>query len=157
MDVNLRIRADTLGLPQRGLREPIRRLDQLDPGVVELTVTGEELDRFFETGHLAPPDQHRSTPTYPSCCVTPARVRAPGSGATTRPRPRSAALRVPREGVMGISPRNQEQSFALDLMLDDSDSAGHGDRQGRAPERRSWHWLPASCAPWTTAPTRGCW
>jgi PhoH-like ATPase len=30
------------------------------------------------------------------------------------------ALRVPREGVMGIRPRNKEQSFALDLLLDDS-------------------------------------
>lgn len=30
------------------------------------------------------------------------------------------ALRTPREGVLGLKPRNKEQSFALDLLLDDS-------------------------------------
>jgi PhoH-like ATPase len=30
------------------------------------------------------------------------------------------ALRVPRDGVFGIRPRNREQSFALDILLDDS-------------------------------------
>jgi PhoH-like ATPase len=30
------------------------------------------------------------------------------------------ALRVPREGVMTVRPRNKEQSFALDLLLDES-------------------------------------
>ena len=29
-------------------------------------------------------------------------------------------LRVPREGVMGVRARNKEQSFALDILLDDS-------------------------------------
>jgi len=31
-----------------------------------------------------------------------------------------APLRVPREGVMGIRPKNKEQAFALDLLLDDT-------------------------------------
>jgi PhoH-like ATPase len=30
------------------------------------------------------------------------------------------ALRVAREGVMGVRPRNKEQAFALDLLLDDT-------------------------------------
>src|SRR5262249_19161655 len=30
------------------------------------------------------------------------------------------ALRVGREGVMGVRPRNREQAFALDLLLDDA-------------------------------------
>jgi PhoH-like ATPase len=30
------------------------------------------------------------------------------------------ALRTPREGVMGVRPRNKEQSFALDLLLDEN-------------------------------------
>src|SRR5262249_31069303 len=30
------------------------------------------------------------------------------------------SLRVPREGVMGVRPRNKEQAFAFDLLLDDS-------------------------------------
>ena len=30
------------------------------------------------------------------------------------------ALKTPREGVMGVRPRNNEQSFALDLLLDES-------------------------------------
>ena len=30
------------------------------------------------------------------------------------------AIRVPRDGVMGVRPRNKEQSIALDVLLDDS-------------------------------------
>jgi PhoH-like ATPase len=30
------------------------------------------------------------------------------------------ALRVPREGVMGVRPRNKEQSYAIDLLLDEN-------------------------------------
>jgi len=33
---------------------------------------------------------------------------------------RIVPLRVSREGVMGIRPRNKEQTYALDLLLDDS-------------------------------------
>ncbi len=30
------------------------------------------------------------------------------------------ALRTPREGIIGVRPRNKEQSFAIDLLLDES-------------------------------------
>jgi PhoH-like ATPase len=33
---------------------------------------------------------------------------------------RVVALKTPREGIMGVRPRNKEQSFALDLLLDES-------------------------------------
>ena len=63
-------------------------------------------------------------------CATARTPRTPRSAATTRPSARSSALRVPREGVMGVRPRNKEQSFALDLLLDEIDPPGHARRQG---------------------------
>ena len=35
-------------------------------------------------------------------------------------RQQMVALRTPREGVMGVRPRNKEQAFALDLLLDEN-------------------------------------
>jgi PhoH-like ATPase len=54
------------------------------------------------------------------CCATTAR-RTPRSAATTGRRGRSvSAARVARGACSGIRPRNREQSFALDVLLDDS-------------------------------------
>lgn len=120
LDVNLRIRADALGLATEPYENQAVDLDHLDSGVVELAVTAAELDTFVEAGALEPQADPR---LYANLCVM---LR------DDSPRPRTAlgryhaarreirALRVPREGVMGVRPRNREQQFALDLLLDDS-------------------------------------
>lgn len=119
MDVNLRIRADALGLRTEAYENQAVDMDHMDSGVVELAVTSAELDAFFDAGSLP-----REQPDlYANVCIM---LR------DDSPRPRTGlarysaekrelrALRAPREGVMGIRPRNKEQSFALDLLLDDS-------------------------------------
>jgi PhoH-like ATPase len=119
MDVNLRIRADALGLRTEAYENQAVDMDHLDDGVVELNVTSAELDAFFDAGSLP-----REQPDlYANVCIM---LR------DDSPRPRTGlaryssekrelrALRAPREGTMGIRPRNKEQSFALDLLLDDS-------------------------------------
>jgi PhoH-like ATPase len=120
MDVNLRIRADTLGIPSESYENQSVDIDQLDPGMVELTVAGDDLDRFFETGHWVPPQGHQLAPNV---CVMlrdeSARPRT-GLGRYHAAKGEIRVLRVPREGVMGIKPRNREQNFVLDLLLDDS-------------------------------------
>lgn len=119
MDVNLRIRADTLGLTTQAYENQSVDIDHLDTGVVEVPVSAAELDKFFEAGHM-PRDDDR---LYANACIVlrddSARPRT-GLGRYHAEKREIRALRTPREGVMGIRPRNKEQSFALDLLMDDS-------------------------------------
>ena len=120
MDVNLRIRADALGLTTETYENQAVDTDRLETGIVELTVSMAELDLFFEKqASKAPPGEK----LYANVSVI---LR------DDAPKPRSAlgryhaesgeirALKTPREGIVGVRPRNKEQSFALDLLLDDS-------------------------------------
>jgi PhoH-like ATPase len=109
-----------LGLSTEAYENQAVDIETLETGVVEIGVSTTEMDRFFEAGAIDPPREDR---LYPNLCVL---LRDDG------PRPRTALGRyradksaisqlvVPREGVMGVRPRNKEQSFALDLLLDDA-------------------------------------
>jgi PhoH-like ATPase len=120
MDTNLRIRADTLGIPAQTYESQRVQIDDLDLGVVEVAVAGAQVDEFYERGELALPPESN---LYPNVCVLVRDQVAPNHTALGRfdaAKDRILPLRVPHEGVMGIRPRNREQSFALDLLLDDN-------------------------------------
>ncbi len=119
MDVNLRIRADAFGLRTESYENQAVDVDHLDTGVIELPVTAAELDAFFDAGVLP----RRDGSLYANACIVlrddSARPRT-GLGRFHAEKSEVRALRTPRDGIMGIRPRNKEQSFALDLLLDDS-------------------------------------
>jgi PhoH-like ATPase len=120
MDVNLRIRADALGLRTEAYENQSVDADRLETGIVELSTSVADLDRFFELGALPPPE---GAGLYANVSVM---LRDDG------PKPRTAlgrfhvdkgeirALKLPRDPIVGIKPRNREQAFALDLLLDDT-------------------------------------
>jgi PhoH-like ATPase len=120
MDVNLRIRADALGLTTETYENQSVDIEHLDTGIVELSVTAPELDRFIDTGALPTPAGEK---LYANLSVMlrddSARPRT-ALGRYHADKGEIRALRVPREGIMGVRPRNREQSFALDLLLDES-------------------------------------
>ena len=119
LDVNLRIRADALGLRTEVYENQAVEPEQLDTGVIELPVTAPEFDKFFEVGEMDPP---RGEAFYPNVCVMLKDDSARTRTALARYHVDKVIrkLAVPREGVSGIRPRNREQTFALDLLLDDS-------------------------------------
>jgi PhoH-like ATPase len=114
MDINLRIRADALGLKTASYENQAIAPDDLDTGVVELTTS---LDGFFAHGVTQIDDPR----LYPNVCVM---LRSEeDQKRTALARAVNGSIRrlsVPPEGVMGVRPRNREQTFALDLLLDDS-------------------------------------
>ncbi len=120
MDVNLRIRADALGLATEAYENQSVDIEHLDTGIVDLAISSSDLDHFLEAGSVQPPPDER---LFPNVCVM-LRDDSPRSrtalGRYNADKNEIRALRVPREGVMGIRPRNREQSFAFDLLLDDS-------------------------------------
>lgn len=119
MDTNLRIRADAIGVTSQTY-ENVRVHDiDLEQTVLELTVAPARIEAFFREGELA--IEHESL--YPNVGVLLRNEQAPNHTALGRydgAQKCVRALRVPREGVMGIRPRNKEQSVALDLLLDDA-------------------------------------
>jgi PhoH-like ATPase len=121
MDTNLRIRADALGMPSETYENMRVEVDRMDTGIKELDVTPEDIDTFFRVGRLALPS--RAEPLTPNLCVLMRDQENPTHTALGRydaTRKEIIALRTPREGVMSVRPRNKEQSFALDLLLDES-------------------------------------
>lgn len=120
MDTNLRIRADALGMPSQTYENPrIQDIDQLEQSIVEITVRSEQIESFFDQGHFALEDDR----VYANAGVLMRDEQVNNHTALGRysaTEARIMALRVPRQGVMGIRPRNKEQSIALDLLLDDA-------------------------------------
>jgi PhoH-like ATPase len=120
MDSNLRIRADALGLAAETYENQRVEVDELDRGIVEIDVDGSVVDQLFQNGAVEAP---AGSALYPNASVLLRDRAMPSHTALGRFDPakeRVVSLRLPREGVMGVRPRNLEQSFALDLLLDDS-------------------------------------
>ncbi|HZO15101.1 MAG TPA: PhoH family protein, partial [Polyangiaceae bacterium] len=119
MDTNLRIRADALGVTSQNYENPRVQPDDLENSVVELKVKPEAIERFFEEGALDVED----FTLYPNAGILLRNEQSLNHTALARydsRQKKALALRVPREGIMGVRPRNKEQSIALDLLLDDN-------------------------------------
>jgi PhoH-like ATPase len=139
MDTNLRIRADALGMVAETYENQRVEPQRVETGVTDVEVSADEIDTFFQEGRLpAPPhliapergeprDRERTKESapylYANLCVL-LRDRANAShtalGRYDATKREIVALRTPREGVIGVRPRNKEQSHALDLLLDEN-------------------------------------
>jgi PhoH-like ATPase len=119
MDTNLRIRADALGMEAQTYENSKVDVETLDSGIVELQVEKDAIDEFFQSGQLVP----KANGIKPNTAIVLKDIESSSHTALGRYDGGKSAivpLRVPREGVMGIRPKNREQAFGLDLLLDDS-------------------------------------
>jgi PhoH-like ATPase len=118
MDTNLRIRADALGVTAQNYESQRVQIDELDAGTVEITVTDQEIESFYENHELAlTPEQKLN----PNVCVQlhGASQTSSALGRWDEANGMIVALGVHND-VMGIKPQNREQAFALDLLMDES-------------------------------------
>ena len=116
-DVNLRIRADALGLKAEEYNHQSIDIDELYSGTGELEVSSAEVDKFYADGSLSV-DQ----PVLANQYLLIKDKDNPSHTALGRmdgPTKKVQPVRKLREGVWGIRPRNKEQHFALDLLLND--------------------------------------
>jgi PhoH-like ATPase len=117
-DINLRIKADTLGLQAEDFQNDKVPVDELYTGTVEQLVSKEQVDRFYEEGSI-----DIELDFYSNQGVTLVDETNPSHTALGRfvaaQQKIVPLIKVPKEGVWGIHPRNREQQFAFDLLLND--------------------------------------
>ncbi|MCB9556692.1 MAG: PhoH family protein [Deltaproteobacteria bacterium] len=117
-DVNLRIRADARKLQAVDYHDEHVDITELYTGTAECDVNGDLVDKLYADGSI-----DYSAQAYANQCFL-VRNQA-NSGHAALARYNAAEKRLvasPRfkSGVWGIRPRNKEQHFALDLLMDDS-------------------------------------
>jgi PhoH-like ATPase len=118
-DINLRIKADALGLQAEDYETDRVLIKDLYTGMVELTVSAEKMAAFRANGEL---ELNGGAQYYPNEYCTLTEETNPKRTALTKVDATGKKL-VPiidsREGIWGIKPRNREQHFAFDALLDD--------------------------------------
>ena len=118
-DTNLRIKADALGLNAEDYETDKVDVDELYTGTTDVLVSTEQITEFFQTGSLTLeqkflPNQDLTLVDNTNPSHTALGMVA-GISSTIIP-----LVALPKLGVSRIQPRNREQRFALNLLLQDS-------------------------------------
>jgi PhoH-like ATPase len=118
MDVNLRVRAECIGIQTASYESQSVDVNTLDNEVKEIIFTKKEIDEFYASGIIG-----LSEDLFINSSIL---LKDEVTGATALGRVKFEnnirvikKLNIPAN-IMGLKPRNAEQKFALDLLLDDS-------------------------------------
>ena len=119
-DTNLRIRADALGLEAQDYEADKVSIEELYCGYVDVPCTAMDIDQLFSSGKVKLDFERKLLPNE----YTVLRVKEDSSrsalGRYDAGEDAIMLLRNVKDGVWGIFPKNKEQAFALDALLDDS-------------------------------------
>ncbi len=118
-DINLRIKADALGLSAEDYENDRVLLKDLYTGMIELTISTEQMASFRANSEL---ELNGGKQYFPNEYCTLIEETNPKRTALTKVDASGTKL-LPivdcREGIWGIKPRNREQHFGFDALLDD--------------------------------------
>ena len=118
-DTNLRIKADALGLNAEDYETDKVDVDELYTGTKEVLVDADKIDEFFKTGSITLKEEF-----LPNQDITLVDRVNPSHTALGMVEGKSnliiPLMTLPKLGVSKIQPRNREQRFALNLLLQDS-------------------------------------
>ncbi len=116
-DSNLRIKADSLGIDAVDFESQKVSFDELYSGAREILTASENVDSFYRDSSLKMEGEFIANEGVILVDDT-----NPKHSALSRYDNTSASvvpLRFPESGVWGISPRNMEQRFAMDLLMNE--------------------------------------
>ena len=120
-DINLRIRANALGMDSVDYDPERKDLSEVYAGTVDLTVESALIDRLFDNGTLAVdelPDHHgQPLELFPNQYLTLTASTGRNNALARLAGDHIEPLRKIRSPVWGVTPRNREQHFALDMLL----------------------------------------
>ena len=118
-DINLRVKANALGLDAEDYETDRVLLTDLYTGMIEIPVSPELINAFRVNGELEVPGDKKYFPNEYCTLIdtsNPKRTALTKLDATGR---KLVPIIESKEGVWGIKPRNREQHFAFDALLDD--------------------------------------
>ena len=121
-DINLRIRAAALGLTVMDYDVERTDIAELYSGVAELTVDDAVLAELYEKGEVKVPQLDEDEALSPNSFAVLQGSSGQGSAIVRIP-PNDGKMRLIKGSgptVWGIRPRNKEQQFAFELLLDDN-------------------------------------
>ncbi len=117
-DINLRIKADTIGLNAEDYQSDKVPIEDLYTGASELVIPGAQVDQFYEQGHLDLDEEFFANQGL--TLIDDANPSHTAIGRYDAARKAVVSLiKLPKDGIWGIHPRNREQQFAFDLLLND--------------------------------------
>jgi PhoH-like ATPase len=114
-DVNMRVRGDALGLPTADYDAERISIDELYLGAAELDVEPEVIDAFYADGGV----KLDASLVVNEYVVLKSAGRASQTALARFDGTQAVPIRKLPSGVWGVRPRNKEQHFALDLLLND--------------------------------------
>jgi len=118
-DINLRIKADAMGLQAEDYENDRVLITDLYTGMIEVNVTPDKTAAFRANGEL---ELNGGTQYFPNeyCVLSdPANPKRTALAKVDLTGSKLVPIIDSREGIWGIKPRNREQHFAFDALLDD--------------------------------------
>jgi PhoH-like ATPase len=118
-DINLRVKANALGLEAEDYETDRIFVTDLYTGMFEISVSSEAINTFRAKGELEVPGDKKYFPNEYCTLIdetNPKRTALTKVDASGR---KLLPIVDSKEGVWGIRPRNREQHFAFDALLDD--------------------------------------
>lgn len=117
-DTNLRVKADALGLKAVDYEPSKTPIDELYSGVTEYTVPADVVDTYFREKKLKIDDDELK-PNEFVVLRDEENAEHMAYGRFDAYKKMVVAVSTAAEGVWGIHPKNMEQTFAMDLLLND--------------------------------------
>ena len=119
-DVNLRIKADALGIPAEDYEPSSIEPDQLYTGTLTITVDAHLVDEFYSTKRLQYPESSRLfKPNQYLIIKDSMNSNHTAMGRYSKELDSIVPIYKPAEGLWGIFPKNAEQAFAIDALMND--------------------------------------
>lgn len=119
-DINLRIKADVYGVTAVDYRPESADVEELYAGLTEIEVEPSQIDQFYEQKALKlPEDKYTPVSNQYLILKDSSNENHSAIGRYSLAENQIVPLITPNDSVWGIHPRNVEQSFALDCLLND--------------------------------------
>jgi len=118
-DINLRIKADALGLLAEDFENDRVLIKDLYTGMIEVPVTPEKIAAFRANGEMELKGGKQYFPNEYCTLLDESNPKRTALAKVDLTGKKLLPIIDGREGVWGIKPRNREQHFAFDALLDD--------------------------------------
>jgi PhoH-like ATPase len=118
-DINLRIKADALGLQAEDYETDRVFITDLYTGMMEMSVSSAKIAEFRAKSELTLADGKKFFPNEYCTLLDESNTKKAALAKVDATGTKLVPIIDCRDGVWGIKPRNREQHFALDALLDD--------------------------------------